>query len=176
MTHISHIKLFFAAIAILLIMDAGVALAAQDNSPAITNSDLYIVFNEKQTLSDEELDEMRGGFFGRDGLIIDFIFSTNTLIDGELINQVVLNSADPALTNMPALRNVIQVGEGNSAFNGNIDVDELPNILSIVQNNLDDITIQQVNLLDLSVKNFDNYVQRAIAPEIDFQNTLRMAP
>ena len=173
MTHNRHIKLFLTTLTFLMTMDAGGASAAQD-SPAIANNDPDILFNEEQSLSDEQLDEMRGGFFGRDGLIIDFIFSTNTLIDGQLINQIVLNSADPAIENISSLRNIIQVGEGNSAFSG-IDVDELPNILSVVQNSLDDITIQQVNLLDLSVKNFDNYIQHAIAPEIDFQNTLRMA-
>ena len=153
----------------LLIMGAGAPARAADN-------DFNAVFSEEQSLSDNELDEMRGGFLASNGMVIDFIFSTNTLVDGQLVNQVVLNSADPSLTNADSLRNIIQIGEGNEAFSGGtINANTLPNILTIVQNNLDDVTIQQINLLDLSVTNFDNYIQNSVAPEIDFQNTLRLS-
>jgi|GEM_PF-4644561 len=161
-----NIQLFLATLSI-LIMDAG--------SPAYaTNNDSDILFNKEQSLNDKELDEMRGGFLTSNGLIIDFAFSTSTLIDGQLINQIILNSSDPSLTSATSLRNIIQAGEGNSAFSGKIDVNTLPNVLTIIQNNLNDLTIQQVNLLDLSIKNFDNYLQQSVAPEIDFQNTLRL--
>lgn len=132
-------------------------------------------FSEENTLHDEDLDGMRGGFIASNGMVIDFAFSANTLVDGELINQVTLNNVDTAL-NSGALQNIVQIGNKNSGFSGTIAPGDLPNVLTVIQNNLDNVTIQQVNLFDLNVQNFNNYVQQSIAPQLDFQSSLGMAP
>jgi hypothetical protein len=157
-------------------MDARtLALAAQD-FPISPNENFDVFFNKEQSLSDADLDGMRGGFLASNGMIIDFIFSTNTLVNGQLVNQIVLNSADPSATNVNSLRNIIQIGEGNSAFNGTFDANSLPNVLTIIQNNINDLTIQQVNLMDLSVKNMSNFVRQSVTPEMVFQSTFRIVP
>ena len=173
MIYNQYIQLFFATLSIVIMGTGSHALAAQD-LPGTLNNDFDILFNEEQSLNDEELDALRGGFLTSNGMVIDFAFSTSTLVDGQLINQVVLNSADTVATRATSLRNIIQIGEGNSAFSSTVNLNALPNILTIVQNNLDDLTIQQINLLDISIENFDNYIQQSVAPEIDFQNTFRL--
>jgi hypothetical protein len=129
----------------------------------------------EDTIGNEELDKMRGGFVTNNGMVIDFAFSANTLIDGQLINQVVLNTVDIA-ANSGSLRNVIQTGHGNKAFDSAMDINVLPNVLTVVQNNLDNLTIQQLNLLDLSVKNMGNFTIQSFASEMNFQNSIGMAP
>ncbi|NCC21884.1 MAG: hypothetical protein EOM26_05400 [Alphaproteobacteria bacterium] len=123
----------------------------------------------------EELDSMRGGFVTSNGMVIDFAFSANTLVDGELINQVFLDSAALG-ADAGALRSIIQLGEGNAAFRGATDMSILPSVLSVVQNNLNDLTIQQLNVLDLSVQNMGNFTRRSIVPEMAFQSTMGLAP
>lgn len=169
-------KKLFLATTFILMLDAGTfAMASQDSSTVYDNNS-DILFNDEQSLNDEELDDLRGGFIASNGMIIDFALSTNTLVNGQLINQVLLNSVDQSAISSTSLQNIIQIGEGNSAFSDTIDLGALPNVLTIIQNNLNDITLQQVNLLDLSVKNFDNFIQQNIAPEMVFQSTLRLMP
>ena len=124
-------------------------------------------------VEDTDLDTMRGGFVASNGMVLDFAFSANTFVDGELINQVVLNTVDRSV-NTSSLKNVIQVGDGNVAFNGGADINSMPEVLTIVQNNLDDLTIQQVNLFDLTVKGMDNYIKQAASPEVDFQSSINI--
>ncbi len=133
------------------------------------------LFSSEEIVKKEELDKMRGGFITSNGMIIDFSFSANTLVDGKLINQIALNTANLAASSN-ALRSIVQIGEGNSAFKGATDISTLPDVLSVIQNNLDNLTIQQINILDLQVQNISNYSNRSIATEINFQNTLRLAP
>jgi len=157
-----------------LIIDAGTPVFARDYSSAAVDEGDEIFFDE-EPVGDEELDDMRGGFVTSNGMIIDFAFSANTLIDGQLINQIVLNTADVA-ANAGTLQRIIQVGEGNQAFNGTSAINNLPNVLTIVQNNLDNLTIQQLNVLDLTVQNMSNFISQSVRPEIDFQNTMTLAP
>lgn len=169
-------KKLFLATTFILMMDAGAFAVASQDSPTISDNSFETLFNEEQSLNDEELDDLRGGFITSNGMIIDFALSTNTLVNGQLINQVLLNSVDQSAISTTSLQNIIQIGDGNSAFSDTIDLAALPNVLTIIQNNLNDITLQQVNLLDLSVKNFDNFIHQNIAPEMAFQSTLRLAP
>lgn len=167
-------KHFLLGLASFFIMDAATpAFSFYYASPTISKSGNFLA--NEEPIGDAELDNMRGGFITGSGIVIDFAFSANTLIDGKLINQMVLNTADIA-TNARSLRNIIQVGEGNSAFNSAADISALPNVLTVVQNNLDNLTIQQVNLLDLTIQNMSNYTKQAFIPEIDFQNTIRIVP
>lgn len=163
----------------MLIMSAATPAVAFQDSPNVSDNGFDVLFNDAQSLNDDELDNMRGGFITSNGMLIDFVFSTNTLVDGQLINQVVINSADPSTLNGSlnnSLQKIIQVGDGNSAFSEGVDINSLPNVLTIVQNNLNDLTIQQLNILDLSVKNFNNFIQHNAASEIAFQSTFRLAP
>ena len=157
-----------------LVIEAGTPAAAYDNSSAVVDSGGDFFANEVP-IGNEELDDMRGGFIARNGMVINFSFSANTLIDGQLINQVALNTADLAAS-AGSLRRIIQVGEGNQAFNSATDTGTLPNVLTIVQNNMDNLTIQQLNLLDLAVENMSNFINQSISPEIDFQNAMTLAP
>lgn len=177
MDHRRRTLLLPALFSLLLLMDGEKPAWAADPFSAETPPGVDgPVFNEVQSLSDEELDELRGGFVARNGMIIDFAFSTSTLVDGELIHHLVLNSADPGAINTDALHSIIQIGEGNAAFDNATDLTGLTNILNVVQNNIDDLTIQQVNLLNLSVENLDNFIQQSILPEIDFQSTMILPP
>ena len=169
-------KKMFLATTFTMMMGAGTSAVASQYSSTVLDNNFDVLFNEEQILNDDELDDLRGGFIASNGMIIDFALSTNTLVNGQLINQVLLNSVDQSAISTTSLQNIVQIGEGNSAFSDTIDLDSLPNVLTIIQNNLNDITLQQVNLLDLSIKNFDNFIKQNIAPEMVFQSTLRLAP
>lgn len=155
-----------------LILDAGTKAVA-DNLPAAAHGGE--IFAKEAPIGNQELDAMRGGFITSNGMVINFSFSANTLVDGQLINQVVLNTADLAAS-AGTLQRIIQLGEGNQAFNNATNIDSLPEVLTIVQNNLDNLTIQQLNLLDLTVANMSNFINQSVTPEIDFQNATTLAP
>lgn len=163
---------------IMMILTFCVILSAGGASDVWAADDFFddealLHFDDVSAIDNEDLDDMRGGFVASNGMVLDFAFSANTFVDGELINQVVLNTVDQSI-NTSSLKNVIQVGEGNIAFNGGADIDSMPEVLTIVQNNLDDLSIQQVNLFDLTVKGMDNYIKQAASPEVDFQSTMNI--
>jgi hypothetical protein len=158
---------FIIAFALIILLPARMASADEAGDQGGT-----AIFQEKYSLESDALDDMRGGFVVSNGMVIDFSFSSNTLVDGQLINQLVLNSTESI---QHSLQNIIQIGEGHSAFKG-AAMKDLPQVLNIVQNNLDDLTIQQVNLFDLEVGGMQAYRRDAIGPEMDFQNSMAFAP
>ncbi len=167
-----HKLLFLGILSVLAIDAATPACAFYEPAAFDANQHLY---SNKKPIAKEELENLRGGFVTSNGMVIDFAFSANTLVDGQLINQVVLNTAALA-GNAGSLRSILQVGEGNVAFSNASDMNMLPNVLTVVQNNLDNLTLQQLNILDLSVKNMSNFANQAITPEINFQSSMGLAP
>ncbi len=168
------LKCLFFGLLLAFLMGAGTPAFARDHSPEASDDGDDVLFNE-EPIGDEDLDGMRGGFVTSNGMVIDFSFSANTLINGQFINQIVLNTANVSAA-AGNLRRIIQVGEGNRAFDSGPVIDGLPNVLTVVQNNLDNLTIQQLNILDLTVQNMGNFINQAVRPEIEFQNTMTLAP
>ena len=79
----SHRRLqhFFLGLFSALVIGANAQAFAYVESPAAFQEEDDLFFNE-EPIGNEELDEMRGGFVTRNGMVIDFSFSANTLIDG----------------------------------------------------------------------------------------------
>jgi hypothetical protein len=160
-----HVVAFFT----FLTLSGSGAFAAED---FFTNEELF--FEESELLDSEDLDELRGGFITSNGITIDFTFSANTLVDGELISQSVLSTIDTSL-NSSDLNSIIQIGNDNRAFDGRVDMSSLPNILTVLQNSQDNITLQQINLLDLNVQNVQNYIRQSIRPDVEFQSSFSLS-
>jgi len=165
----SRLKLLFISVL------AAVSVPSHAWAIDLDESNHVLSFEDVSALENEDLDNLRGGFVTSNGMVLDFSFSANTLVDGELINQVVFNTIENSI-NRNSLKNIIQVGDGNVAFSSDLNSQSLPDVLTIVQNNIDDLTIQQINLFDVTVQNMNNYIQQAVSPEIDFQSSIAFSP
>lgn len=126
-----------------------------------------VIFSREVKLSDAELDGLRGGFVLGNGTIIDFAFTSTTFLDGQSVNEVSLNSIDSSALDNDFLKSIVQFGSNNKV----LESGSLPNAITIVQNSFDNVKIQQFNILDLSVKNFGNFVRQQIVPELNFQSS-----
>ena len=101
-------------------------------------------------LSVEELDGQRGGFVTDGGMTISFGIEHMVLIDGALQVAGSLNLAQLGGTTSGSL-NLIQSGPGNS-FNAS----NLPTgIATFIQNTLDQLTIQNLTMINATVSNLD---------------------
>lgn len=103
-----------------------------------------------QTISHEELDQMRGGFLVN-GLQINFSLETATYVNGVLQAQSTLNGIEHS--------NLIQIGSGNAvspeAFK------DTQALLTVIQNNLDSQVIQHFTALNMQVANTSAYQRSA---------------
>ncbi|MEQ1529658.1 MAG: hypothetical protein ABL925_10100 [Methylococcales bacterium] len=103
------------------------------------------VFETMQAVDNEVLDDMRGGFVSVDGIKFDIGVGKAIYIDGTLQLQ---NSFEAS----------------NIHFNGNaVSSSDLQNITSevktIIQNSLDNKTIQNYTVLDVNIKNLGGFVE-----------------
>lgn len=119
-------------------------------------------FDDTQSLGDPDLEAIRGGFETDSGLQISFGIEQATSINGVLQTRTAFFVPD--LTGDPSgitlddwTSKVIQNGPGNSfALNA---TDQIPNqVLTLVQNSLDQQVIQNLTVIDLTVKGL-NLVQ-----------------
>ncbi len=102
-------------------------------------------FEGIQALDNNELDKMRGGFVSPEGIKFDVGVGRAVYIDGAL-----------QLANSFAANNI--------HFNGNgISTSDLQNINSsvqtILQNNLDNKTIQSFTVVDIGIRNLSGFLQ-----------------
>jgi hypothetical protein len=102
-------------------------------------------------LADSELEELRGGFLLAGGLVIDFALYQQTVIDGELRRELQLSTQNLMQTMQPEdFRTVIQIGEGNVGLGS---LAEIPGIVTVIQNTMDNTMIQNLSNLDIAVAN-----------------------
>jgi hypothetical protein len=106
-------------------------------------------------LADSELAELRGGFIAPGGLIIDFALTSQAIVNGDVLNEVSLNSDQ--LNSLQNLRQVIQVGPGNEFKDDLTGALNNPSLVTIIQNSLDGTVIQTTNVIDVTVQNYTQY-------------------
>ena len=134
-------------------------------------------FWELDTISNDELSAMRGGFITADGLEISIGYEQASYINGVLqatasfdISQLKpVVKADMLEGIAPATVNIISNGPGNF-----VTADVINNFdagtLTIIQNSLDGQVLQNYTVLDIKVGNFRNYKPNNLLGEmIDFQ-------
>jgi hypothetical protein len=101
-------------------------------------------------LSPQELDSLRGGFLMAGGMTIDFSIIRQNSINGQLQQQLSFDSKNLALNKIQSdnLRNLLQLGSSNPAI-----LKQMPNLTTIIRNSADNALIQNLNTLDVTVKN-----------------------
>ena len=147
-----------------LIAPPSVFAATLDLKDSFNGGDL---FSQEVKLSDAELDNLRGGFVLGNGTIVDFAFTSSTFLDGQSVSEVTLNSINPGTLDSDLLKSIVQLGSNNTV----LEAGSLPNAITIIQNSFDNVKIQQFNILDLSIKNYGNFVRQQIVPELNFQSS-----
>lgn len=102
-------------------------------------------FDNLAQVSNQELDQLRGGFYVN-GINIGFSLETTTLVNGVLQGQSSINGI--------AGSNLIQLGNGNtlslSAFQN------AQGVLNVIQNSLDSQVIQHLTTLNIDISRSGN--------------------
>lgn len=111
-------------------------------------------------VEDEALAEMRGGFITVGGLQIDFALKSRTVINGQEMNNFILESANLDAISQANLQRVIEVGENNT-FESIDKLMEIPGLVTLIGNTLNDATIQNFNELEVGINNFGEYQNNA---------------
>jgi hypothetical protein len=103
-------------------------------------------FEALEAVDNAILDDMRGGFVTGDGVRLDVGVQKASYVDGMLQVQNSFRAEDVALL--------------ENGFGGNITAGDLQNVTSafstLIQNNLDQKTIQNFTVIDVNVRNFGN--------------------
>ena len=103
-------------------------------------------FDTLEAVDNDTLDTMRGGFVTGNGVRVDIGVEKASYVDGVLQVQNSFKVADVALL--------------ERTFGATISSGDLQNVSSsfdtLIQNNLDQKTIQNLTVIDVNVKNFSN--------------------
>jgi hypothetical protein len=104
-------------------------------------------FEVLEAVDNQILDDMRGGFMTATGVRLDIGVEKASYVDGVLQVQNAFRMDDVAV-----------LGKGHG---GGVSANDLQNISSalntVIQNNLDQKTIQNFTVIDVNVRNFANF-------------------
>jgi hypothetical protein len=137
-----NIIFFIKVLLFALMVGLPVAIFAQGDKSLLQHPQ---DFDNLRAVDDTLLDKMRGGFVSTEGIKFDVGVGKAIYVDGILQTQ-----------NSFALNNIHFNGQAISAGNlQNISSD----VKTIIQNNIDNKTIQNFTVLDVNVKNFGGFME-----------------
>lgn len=110
-------------------------------------------------LSDQELDMLRGGFVTAGGLHIDFSLRSMVLVNGEAVMQSVIGPSAAGLPQLQQLSQSAIAGAGTLVLSSGLH--------TLIQNDLDNQTIQSFKVLDVQVANLANLRGMEIRNRVD---------
>lgn len=152
----SH-SVFSSARSLLCALAAGASMAAFGGQDAEALMPTEEFFTETAKVSDGELDTVRGKFIKAGALEISFGLTVGTFINGAIVQDFRLDAEAVRGGIQPEnLVRQIQIGPDNSSINP-ASFSEVPGLISVVQNSLDNQLIQQLNLLDAQVGGFGGF-------------------
>lgn len=128
-------------------------------------------FRQFAALGDNTLDTIRGGLMLSNGMSIDFALTTRTLVDGVIMRETTVQSTNPQVINPADLHTIIQLGENNAAF-ANQAIPNIPGLLTVIQNTLDNKTIQNFNILDVNATNVSHFKMQSLPPQLNYQTVM----
>jgi hypothetical protein len=121
-------------------------------------------FNSETVVDDSELAEVRGKYISAGGLIIDFAIQTRTIIDGNLVNDVTLTTSEALDYANSEISKIVQVGQNGQGVARLAETQGT--VVQVIQNNLNDVTVQNLNTLDLDVHNTSEYARQLGAASV----------
>jgi len=138
---------------------------------AASADELSDPFAHMTQVPEAELAELRGGFVTSDGLDIHFGVEQIVLVDGSVkthtsLNLSTLQAGNGNQIDQNKLVNLLQNGDRNTVSS---DVTEkfAAGLMTVIQNNLDAQTIQNLTVLNIGVSNVSGFNQRALGSAID---------
>jgi hypothetical protein len=130
-------------------------------------------FSNSARVDDDTLSHQRGKFISAGGLTFDFALQTRVLVDGIAQNDVKISSSALDIINQSNLQRIVQIGQGNTLEALN-EIQNNPNIVTVIQNSQDDRVIQTINQLDLTVSNIDTFRTQQTLNNIDYQQVISL--
>jgi len=144
---IQVITLRMIVIVAFIMMSSSLVSATSQGNEAFDQS---LAIEEWRKVSDTKLASSRGGFILPNGVIIDISFEKRIFRNGEQTSS--------AYFQIPNNLNLIKNGQLNSTELANKSSNQIANSLfqSIIQNDLDNQTLQTINNINIDIKNLNN--------------------
>lgn len=118
------------------------------------------------SISDDTLSDMRGGFISVSGLRINFGLYSQTTVNNNIVSNLTVSTNGLNGILPQNLNQLIQTGSSNQA---SVASSSVPiNVVTVVQNTVDNQIIQNANVLDITVSNMAAY------REAQINNNLRL--
>lgn len=130
-------------------------------------------FSNSTRVDDATLSKQRGKFIAAGGLTIDFALQSRVLVDGLAQNDVTISSDALEAITGSNLQHIIQVGQGNTLEALN-QLQQNPNVVTVIQNSQDDRIIQTLNQLDLTVSGIENFRTDQTLNSFDHQQVMSL--
>lgn len=121
-------------------------------------SEMLLASSEK--VNEEGLDDIRGAYIASNGITIDFGFMTQTLVDGVIVSGNFFGQ------NPESSGQLVQISDNGISVK-ELEVGGLASFVTIIQNSSDNRLIQQLNMLDIDIKNFQGFRNQSIVPTIN---------
>lgn len=152
---------------------AAVIAARLQRKPVVHAKNGKESFEEMEVVSNEELSDIRGGFLTSSGMILDLGLTTQTLVNGNTVQQTVLSpealkNVDPA-----TLRTLVRVTEGGASAEP-LTTSDVPEIVNVIQNEANNVKIDQITSLNIDVQNVQQFKLQIQAPGLDYGTVINM--
>lgn len=141
--------------------------AAPHSRPATKHVGAVDEFDEAALVSNEELSGMRGGFVTSNGLILDLGLATQTIVNGTIVEQTELSPEALRNVDPQTLRTLVRVNE-TTTTTSKLGLDDIPEIVTIIQNDSNNVKIDQITALNIDVKNVQSFTTQTQTPGLNF--------
>ena len=140
-----------------------------DAAPAQDNDD-EAMFLASEAVDDSELSEIRGGFITSSGMVIDVGLVTQTIVNGLVVENSSFSAEQLATISSQELQTLIQVNRSGGADIKKLGLDDIPQIITAIQNTSNNAEIHNFTILNVDVTNVAGFLQQVQTPIINFQN------
>lgn len=125
-------------------------------------------FADAQTVANDSLKEVRGGFLTSSGMMVDVGLITRTLVDGVLVEQTRVNIGHPGNIDPSSLQTLVQVDD-NGATVSKLGLGDIPQIVNVIQNNQNNVVIDNAAILNVDVTNASSFTIQMQEPLFNHQ-------
>lgn len=120
------------------------------------------------TISNDNLENIRGGFMTSNGMLIDIGLFSQTILNGVIIDEHSIDKKDLASINTQELQRIIKVNETGGSVS-TLQLSDTPQLLTVIQNSQNNAMINNATILNIDVSNTNRFLFQVQMPLINHQ-------
>lgn len=147
-------------------------LDAQETAESFGDRNQVAAFEDfedsEEVVDNAQLSEIRGGFITSNGMQIDVGLVTRTIVDGLILSESRFNNDQLANIDPAELQTLVQVNP-NGANVRQLGLEDIPQVITVIQNNTNNVTIDSLTILNLDVTNASKFNVQLQTPLFNHQ-------